>query len=80
MRWNIKLLKVIDGTEEYYGLAEIYYEDGKPVGYCQATPDGFESETDLEDYLAKMVLAITEPVLVYPTDFSKTTKRYADNS
>ncbi len=65
MTWNHRVVffKGLEGVlDDYYAIQEVYYENGKPIGYCDAEPAG-ESLTELKRCLTRMIDAIEQPVL-----------------
>ena len=69
MRWNHRVIKVIDKAmgvdEEWYAIHEVYYnEDGMLAGYAErpATVGG-ESVEELRTVLEQMLRALDETII-----------------
>lgn len=56
--WNYRIVR----NGDYLGICEVYYTDGKPDGYCEATPGGDTIE-ELRQDLEYMCEALRLPVL-----------------
>ena len=63
MSWNYRVFKQVVDGKPYWGIREVYYDDGKPTGYCSASLDDWETREDLEGTHEMMAAAFSEPEL-----------------
>ncbi|QNL49656.1 hypothetical protein H8S90_23555 [Olivibacter sp. SDN3] len=64
--WNCRIMAHHHSNSEdaYFAIHEIYYEKDIPVSYTEnAVAVVFEELSDISDYLDKMKLALSKPVL-----------------
>lgn len=58
--WNYRIVRHERGREnEWLGLHEVHYEDGKPVGVT-ADPVRFVSDVSIEDLVASLERALAD--------------------
>ena len=75
MNWNYRIVntKSENGGEDWYCLQEVYYEDDKPIGYCDPCTGGDDME-ELKRVFVWMSKALELPPL-QEEDFEKEAPR-----
>lgn len=70
MHWNNRIVRVLypNGTSTLM-LAEVFYEDGKPIDWCAASTTG-ASKNCLKRKLQLQQKALKAPTLTYSVDTS----------
>jgi len=56
--WNYRIVR----NGDYLGMCEVYYTNGKPDGYCEATPGG-DTIDELRQDLEYMCEALKLPIM-----------------
>lgn len=75
MNWNYRIVntKSQNSGEDWYCLQEVYYEDGKPIGYCDPCTGGDDME-EMKRVFVWMSKALELPPL-QEEDFKKEAPR-----
>ena len=65
MHWNYRVVKTLVGTEESYGIHEVYYDSHDRPVYCSANPDPCYASSfkNLLSEVERFRQALNKPVL-----------------
>lgn len=64
MTWNHRVIKTKDGEDDFYYIAEVYYDEDKPRGYTEKPVGACGNSIDeLKKDLERMLRCLDKPVL-----------------
>ena len=64
MTWNYRMFSAGEGIFQHFYIAEVYYEDGKIVGYTDPISPIGETEDELKADIGYMMQALERPILL----------------